>query len=71
MPGVVMVKMLPSMPTWPASAVACGFSEIAEHGHVLTPGCYVGAEDNLVLVTIIAVGKREDNLVYRNAKERA
>jgi mRNA interferase RelE/StbE len=26
--------------------------------------------DKLVLVTVIAVGKRENNLVYRNAKER-
>ena len=26
--------------------------------------------DDLVLVMVIAVGKRENNLVYRNAKER-
>ena len=26
--------------------------------------------DNLVLITVIAVGKRENNQVYRNAKER-
>ena len=26
--------------------------------------------DNLLLVVVIAVGKRENNLVYRNAKER-
>jgi type I restriction enzyme M protein len=34
-----------STPTSPATAAASKLAEIAEHGHVLTPGRYVGAEE--------------------------
>ena len=33
------------MKTWPASATSATQEQIAEHGYVLTPGRYVGAEE--------------------------